>query len=96
MLFVSDGLEHGDIELLARQAERLAKSCRRLVWLNPLLRYDAFEPRARGVRALLPHVDAFLPVHNIDSLVAVARVLARADARRPAKNNASEGTTTWR
>jgi len=97
VLFVSDGLEHGDIELLERQAERLAKSCRRLVWLNPLLRYKAFEPRARGVRALLPHVDAFLPVHNIDSLVAVARVLATADRRsRKTPARATEGTTTCR
>jgi uncharacterized protein with von Willebrand factor type A (vWA) domain len=82
VLLMTDGLEHADIELLAAQAERLAKSCRRLVWLNPLLRYDAFEPRARGIRALLPHVDAFLPVHNIDSLAALARLLAAPAAAR--------------
>ena len=76
VLLVTDGLEHGDLELLARQTERLAKSCRRLVWLNPLLRYDAFEPRARGIRAMLPHVDLFLPVHNIDSLQRLAQTLA--------------------
>jgi uncharacterized protein with von Willebrand factor type A (vWA) domain len=77
VLLVTDGLEHGDLELLAQQTERLAKSCRRLVWLNPLLRYDAFEPRARGIRAMLPHADLFLPVHNIDSLSALAHTLAR-------------------
>ncbi len=77
VLLVTDGLEHGDTELLAREMERLSKSCRRLVWLNPLLRYDAFEPKARGIRAMLPHVGAFLPVHNIDSLHELARTLAQ-------------------
>lgn len=76
VLLVTDGLEHGDTGLLAAEMERLAKSCRRLVWLNPLLRYAGFEPRARGIRAMLPHVDLFLPVHNIDSLRDLARTLA--------------------
>jgi uncharacterized protein with von Willebrand factor type A (vWA) domain len=49
--------------------ERLAKSCRRLIWLNPLLRYEGFEPRAAGIRAMLPYVDDFLPVHNLESLM---------------------------
>ena len=63
--------------------ERLHKSCRKLIWLNPLLRYDDFEPLATGVRLMLPHVDAFLPAHNLDSLVDLARALApgRSDAR---------------
>ena len=64
--------------------ERLHKSCRRLVWLNPLLRYDGFEARPAGMRAMLPHVDDFLPVHNLESLTAArggAGPLARA---RPA------------
>jgi hypothetical protein len=76
VLLVTDGLEQGDIDVLSKEMERLAKSCRRLVWLNPLLRYDAFEPKARGVRAMLPHVDAFLPVHSIESLESLARTLA--------------------
>jgi uncharacterized protein with von Willebrand factor type A (vWA) domain len=84
VLLVTDGLEHADLELLEREAALLSRSCRRLVWLNPLLRYDGFEPRARGVRALLPHVDAFLPVHNVDSLEALARVLAGAGDERGA------------
>jgi uncharacterized protein with von Willebrand factor type A (vWA) domain len=62
--------------------ERLHKSCRRLLWLNPLLRFDRFEPRAAGVRAMLPHVDAFLPVHNLDSLKQLVEALGRADAAR--------------
>lgn len=68
VLLVTDGLELAEIETLTSQAERLTRSCRRLLWLNPLLRYDAFAPKARGVRALLPHVDEMLPVHNIESL----------------------------
>jgi hypothetical protein len=84
VLLVTDGLEHADLELLEREAALLSRSCRRLVWLNPLLRYDGFEPRARGVRALLPHVDAFLPVHNVESLEALARVLAGAGTQRGA------------
>lgn len=85
VLLMTDGLEHADIDALSMQAERLSKSCRRLVWLNPLLRYEEFQPRARGVRALLPHVDEFLPVHNIDSLVQLGRTLAStADGRRAA------------
>ncbi len=76
VLLVSDGLEHAHIEQLDREAERLAKSCRRLVWLNPLLRYEAFEPKARGVRAILAHVSSFLPVHNIESLEQLALTLA--------------------
>lgn len=85
VLLVTDGLEHGDTDLLATEMERLAKSCRRLVWLNPLLRYAGFEPRARGIRAMLPHVDLFLPVHNIDSLRDLARTLAGTKGRREEK-----------
>lgn len=76
VLLVTDGLEHGDAEALGFEAERLAKSCRQLIWLNPLLRYDGFEPRAAGIRALLPHVSRFLPAHNLDSLAQLAQALA--------------------
>jgi len=82
VLLVTDGLEHGGTEQLSHEAERLAKSCRRLVWLNPLLRYAGFEPRAGGVRALLPHVDAFLPVHNLASLEDLVMQLRRAAPRK--------------
>ena len=75
VLLVTDGLERDDAGALALEAERLGKSCRRLVWLNPLLRYDAFEPKAAGVRAILPHVDRHLPVHNLDSLAGLADAL---------------------
>lgn len=84
VILVSDGLERDDAERLAFEAERLSKSCRRLLWLNPLLRYDGFEPAAAGVRAILPHVDRHLPVHNLDSLWALAGALdALAHGARP-------------
>ena len=75
VLLMTDGLdrdEHGD---LARAAAQLRRSAAQIVWLNPLLRFDGFEPRAAGVRALLPHVDRFLPVHNLASLADLGRAL---------------------
>jgi len=68
VLLITDGLERDNVEHLGREMERLHKSCRRLIWLNPLLRFDAFEARARGVRAMLPHVDEFRPVHTLNAL----------------------------
>jgi len=76
VLLVSDGLDREAGEGLGEEMERLSKSCRRLVWLNPLLRYEKFEARPAGVRAMLPHVDLFLPVHNLKSLVDLARTLS--------------------
>ncbi len=78
VLLISDGLDAEAGTGLAMQMERLHKSCRRLVWLNPLLRYEGFEPRPAGIRAMLPHVDDFLPVHNLASLEQLALAL---DAR---------------
>lgn len=76
VLLITDGLEHGHTGELSFEMERLHKSCRRLIWLNPLLRFDAFEPRAGGIKAMLPHVDRFLPAHNLASLEQLAQVLA--------------------
>lgn len=76
VLLISDGLEHGDVAALGFETERLAKSCRQLVWLNPLLRYDGFEAKAAGIQAMLPHVHRFLPAHNLASLEQLAQVLA--------------------
>jgi len=81
VLLVSDGLEHGPTEALSFEMERLHKSCHRLLWLNPLLRFDRFEPRAAGIRAMLPHVDGFLPVHNLESLEHLLEVLASGAVR---------------
>ena len=76
VLLISDGLDADAGDGLAFEAERLAKSCARLVWLNPLLRYSGFEARPAGIRALLPHVDDFLPVHNLETLTDLAKALA--------------------
>jgi uncharacterized protein with von Willebrand factor type A (vWA) domain len=85
VLLVSDGLEHGDTQALSFEMDRLHKSCRRLIWLNPLLRFDRFEPRAGGIKAMLPHVDRFMPVHNLASLEQLVQVLARPDMPRPVR-----------
>jgi uncharacterized protein with von Willebrand factor type A (vWA) domain len=76
VLLLTDGLDRADTAELATEAARLRRSCRRLVWLNPLLRFDGFEPRAAGVRALLPNVDEHRPVHSLDSLAALAEALS--------------------
>ena len=60
--------------------ERLHHSCRRLIWLNPLLRYDGFAAKAGGVRAMLPHVDEFRPIHNLTSMAELCRALSGAGA----------------
>jgi len=82
VLLITDGLERDPPDVLAREAERLHKSCRRLLWLNPLLRYAAFEPRAAGVKALLPNVDDFRPVHDLASLAQLAEALRGPAAER--------------
>ncbi len=81
VLLISDGLDAEGGEGLATQMERLHKSCRRLVWLNPLLRYEGFEARPAGIRAMLPHVDDFLPVHNMESLTQLAAALDNRHSR---------------
>jgi uncharacterized protein with von Willebrand factor type A (vWA) domain len=83
VLFISDGLDRDAGIGLAREMERLHKSCRRLIWLNPLLRWEGFEPKSIGVRAILPHVDEFRPVHNLESLNALAEALTASTPRRP-------------
>jgi uncharacterized protein with von Willebrand factor type A (vWA) domain len=81
VLLITDGLDRDVGEGLDVQAERLHKSCRRLIWLNPLLRYDRFEPRAGGMRALLPHVDEFRSVHNLESLSELCATLSSNPSR---------------
>ncbi|MEM8570223.1 MAG: VWA domain-containing protein [Pseudomonadota bacterium] len=81
VLLVTDGLERDDPELLATEAERLHLSARRLIWLNPLLRWDGFVPRARGIQALLPHVDDFHACHSLESLEQLGEMLKEPHAR---------------
>ena len=81
VLLISDGLDRDDAEGLAAQMQRLHDSCRELIWLNPLLRYSGFEARPAGIRMMLPHVDRFLPVHNLESLTDLAAAIARSPRR---------------
>jgi uncharacterized protein len=76
VLLITDGLDRDDPEVLAHETARLRRSCRTLIWLNPLLRFEGFQPEARGVRAMLSHVDEFRPVHNLASLEELATSLA--------------------
>ena len=76
VLLVTDGLDHAAIDVLDAEMARLARFAHRVVWLNPLLRYAGFSPQARGVRAMLPHVDALWPAHNLDSLLTLDGLLA--------------------
>ena len=82
LLLVTDGLDRDERGELTRAAAQLRLFARQIVWLNPLLRFEHFEPRAGGVRALLPFVDRFLPVHNLASLADLATVLREAPAPR--------------
>jgi uncharacterized protein len=81
VLLITDGLEREETTHLSAEMERLHKSCRRLIWLNPLLRFDGFEARARGVRAMLPHVDEFRAVHNLNALADVCKALSGGPAK---------------
>lgn len=80
VILVTDGLDRDAAMGIGPEIERLHKSCRRLIWINPLLRYDAFAPKSMGVRAMLPHVDEFRPGHNLDSLLALAAALSHEQA----------------
>ncbi len=82
VLIVSDGWDRGDPELLARELARVRRSCRRLVWLNPLLGSANYQPLTRGMQAALRHVDDFMPAHNVASLEDLARHLCELRAGR--------------
>jgi hypothetical protein len=75
VMIISDGWDRGDPELLAKEMDRLRRSCHRLIWLNPLLGSPRYEPLTRGIQAALPYVDDFLPVHNLISLEQLAATL---------------------
>ncbi len=86
VILLSDGLERDSIARLEFQMQRLRRTADRLIWLNPLLRFDEFEPQASGIRAMLPYVDLFLPAHNVNSLVDLGHLLSETSpaARRHA------------
>jgi hypothetical protein len=90
VLLITDGLDRDAGAGLEREIERLHKSCRRLIWLNPLLRYEGYAPIATGSRAIIKHVDDFRPVHNLESLAQLTEALGRFGPRR------EEGISSWR
>jgi uncharacterized protein with von Willebrand factor type A (vWA) domain len=79
VLLITDGLERSDPDQLYHEIERVHLSARRLIWLNPLLRWDGFAPKAAGIRAMLPHVDSFRAGHSIQSLEDLAKAISRPD-----------------
>jgi uncharacterized protein len=81
VLLITDGLDREGVEGLEEEMIRLQKSCRRLIWLNPLLRYSAYRPQSQGARAMIRHVDDFRPIHNLDSMQDLADALGRATMR---------------
>ncbi len=76
VLMMTDGLDRDDVDVLETEMARLARSARRIVWLNPLLRYGGFEARAGGIRAIMPYVNEFRPCHSLKTLVDLAEVLS--------------------
>lgn len=83
VLIISDGWDRGDIGLLEREMKRLQLSCQRLIWLNPLLGSANYQPLTRGIQAVLPHIDDFMPVHNLASLEQLGDLLERLSEHRP-------------
>ncbi|MEC8899615.1 MAG: VWA domain-containing protein [Candidatus Neomarinimicrobiota bacterium] len=88
VLMISDGWDTGNVELLKKETDRLHRSCHRLIWLNPNLGYEDFQPLTEGVQAILSHVDDFLPIHNLNSLMDLGNVLSRLDKRNNLKASA--------
>lgn len=81
VLLITDGLERDQDEQLEKEIDRLHRSCRQLIWLNPLLRFDGFQARAKGIRAMLPYVDEFRPVHSLDALSELCHALTKPSSK---------------
>jgi uncharacterized protein len=90
VLLITDGLDREGARGLAENMDRLHRSCRRLIWLNPLLRWSGFQPKSQGIRAMLPHADEFRPVHNLDSLRELVDLLSRPAPPRLARTGEVE------
>ena len=95
VLIVSDGWDRGDPDVLSRELARVRRSCRRLIWLNPLLGSPTYEPLTRGMQAGLQHVDDFLPAHNIASLEQLAEHLRAAGLRTRGYLHGAMGDGRW-
>lgn len=91
VLLITDGLERDTDEDLEREMDRLHRSCRRLIWLNPLLRYDGFQAKAKGIRAMLPHVDEFRSAHSLNAVADLVAALSGG----PSTSSASSDPRTW-
>ena len=96
VLVISDAWDRGDPELFAHEVSRLAKSCHRLIWLNPLIATTGYEPRTRGLIAALPFIDDFLPAHNLASLEDLARHLERLPASASTRSASTVRASTAR
>ena len=95
-LIVTDGLDHDDGDTLATEMARLHRFAHRVVWLNPLLRYRDFAPKARGVQAMLPHVDFHCPAHNLDSLEAFGRTFGESPLAAASRGTLNQrGGARW-
>jgi uncharacterized protein len=77
VMILSDGYETGDAKLLSREMEALARRCRRIVWLNPMMGWEGYAPEAAGIRAVLPHVELHAPANTLESLAALEPYLAK-------------------
>lgn len=75
VMIISDGWDRGDVEILGKEVDRLHRSCHRLIWLNPLLGEADYQPLVRGIQAVLPNIDNFLPIHNLASIEQLAKLL---------------------
>lgn len=85
VLIISDGWDTGNIDLLSKEADRLHRSCHRLIWLNPNLGYEDFQPLSQGLLAIQPHVDDFLPIHNLNCLTDLLNHLSNLGKRNSFK-----------
>ncbi len=81
VILITDGLERDHDDFLEKEIDRLHRSCRRLIWLNPLLRFDGFQARAKGIRKMLPHVDEFRAVHSLEALAELCLALSKPPTR---------------
>ncbi len=94
VVLISDGWDRGDPALLGSEMARLQRSCRRLVWLNPLLGAPGYQPLTQGIKASLPYIDYFMPIHNLQSLEALADLLSSVDDAPPLRRQ--QGAETFR
>jgi uncharacterized protein with von Willebrand factor type A (vWA) domain len=94
VVLISDGWDRGDPVLLGEEMARLQRSCRRLIWLNPLLGAPGYQPLTQGIKASLPYIDYFMPIHNLQSLEALADLLSSVDDAPPLRRQ--QGAETFR